>query len=385
MKRNMLIVHGGGPTAVINASLYGAIDEAKKSSEINVVYGAIGGTEGILKEDFIDFKTVSQEKLELLLKTPASALGTSRFPLYEGEYEKIVRVLKKYNIKYLLVNGGNGSMDTCGRIHKIIKDDDIRVVGIPKTIDNDLPITDHCPGFGSAAKYIATSVSEVAEDVKSLPIHVSIVEAMGRNTGWIAAASALARKKEGDAPHLIYLPERSFCEKNFLEDVGKLYKKLGGIVVVVSEGLVDKNGQPIAPPIFKTERATYFGDTASYLAKLVIQKLGIKARSEKPGILGRASVTLQSEVDLEEAILVGRRAVTAAIAGETGVMIGLKRMSTRPYVCETILIPIDEVMMDERVMPKGYINDRGNDVTDAFIKWCKPLVGGDIPAYISFK
>lgn len=385
MKGNMLIAHGGGPTAVINASLYGAIDEAKKNDQIGAIYGALGGTEGILKEDFVDFRKVSQDKLELLLNTPASAIGTSRFPLYEEEYEKMIKVFKKHNIKYVLFNGGNGSMDTCGRIYKMVKEHDIKVVGIPKTIDNDISITDHCPGFGSAAKYLATSVAEVAQDVKSLPIHVSIVEAMGRNAGWIAASAALARKEEGDAPHLIYTPEKPFCEEEFLEDVERLHKKLGGVVVVASEGLADKNGKPIAPPIFETERATYFGDTATHLAMLVIKKLGIKARSEKPGILGRTSIALQSEVDRAEAIEAGKVAARAAVEGKTGVMVGFKRISTTPYICETILIPIDEVMMHERIMSDSFINERGNNVTQEFVDWCRPLIGGEIPSYIDFR
>lgn len=385
MKGNMLIAHGGGPTAVINASLYGAIDEAKKDQGIGEIYGALGGTEGILKEDFVDFNKVSQEELELLLTTPASAIGTSRFPLYDEEYEKMLRVFEKYNIKYILFNGGNGSMDTCGQIHKRVKDLGIRVVGIPKTIDNDISMTDHCPGFGSAANFIATSVAEVAQDVKSLPIHVSIIETMGRNAGWIAASAALARKEEGDGPHLIYLPERTFYEEAFLEDVQRLHAEKGGVVVVVSEGLLGKDGKPIAPPIFETERATYFGDTATYLATLVIEKLGIKARSEKPGLLGRTSIGLQSKIDREEAIDAGREAAKAALAGESGVMVGLKRISNQPYKCETILIPIDKVMMHERTMPSSYINERGNDVTDEFIEWCKPLIGTEVPKYISFK
>lgn len=385
MKVNMLIAHGGGPTAVINSSLYGAIEEAKKHDKIEAIYGALGGTEGILKEDFIDFKKVEQEKLELLLTTPASAIGTSRFPLYEKEYEKMLKVFKKYDIKYVLFNGGNGSMDTCGRLYKVAKEHGINVVGIPKTIDNDISVTDHCPGFGSAARYIATSVAEVAQDVKSLPIHVSIVEAMGRNAGWIAASSALARKKEGDAPHLIYLPERPFCEEEFLEDVERLYEKLGGVVVVVSEGLANKEGESIVPPIFKTERATYFGDVGTHLATLVTQKLGIKARSEKPGILGRTSIALQSEIDRAEAIEVGKLAARAAIEGETGVMVGLKRISTDPYQCETLLIPIEEVMMHEKVVPQNFISKRGNDVTKEFIDWCKPLIGGKIPEYAEFR
>lgn len=384
MNGNMLIAHGGGPTAVINASLYGAIEEAKKYDEIGAIYGAIGGSSGILEENFINFRDELQEEINLLPKTPASALGTSRFPLYEKEYARMLEVFKKYDIKYVLFNGGNGSMDTCGKIYEVAKESGINVIGIPKTIDNDISITDHSPGFGSAARYMATSVKEVGEDVKSLPIHVSIIEAMGRNAGWITASSALARKKEGDAPHLIYLPERPFVKEEFLADVKRLHEKYGGVVVVASEGLKDENGNPIVEPIFKTERATYFGDVGTHLATLVIKELGIKARSEKPGILGRASITMQSEVDVNEAIEAGRAAVKAAIEGKTGYMVGLNRISTEPYKCETSLIPINEVMMYEKALPKEFINERGNYVTEGFIDWCKPLIGGGIQEFTDF-
>ena len=384
MKGNMLIAHGGGPTAVINASLYGAIEEAKKYDEIGAIYGAIGGSSGILEENFINFRDESQEEINLLPKTPASALGTSRFPLYEKEYERMLEVFKKYDIKYVLFNGGNGSMDTCGKIYEVAKESGINVIGIPKTIDNDIAITDHSPGFGSAARYMATSVKEVGEDVKSLPIHVSIIEAMGRNAGWITASSALARKKEGDAPHLIYLPERQFVKEEFLADVKRLHEKYGGVVVVASEGLKDENGNPIVEPIFKTERATYFGDVGTHLATLVIKELGIKARSEKPGILGRASITMQSEVDVNEAIEAGRAAAKAAVEGKTGYMVGLNRISTEPYKCETSLIPINEVMMYEKALPKEFINERGNYVTEGFIDWCKPLIGRGIQEFTDF-
>lgn len=384
MKGNMLIAHGGGPTAVINASLYGVIEEAKKYDEIGTIYGAIGGSSGILEENFINFRDQSQEEINLLPKTPASALGTSRFPLYEKEYARMLEVFKKYDIKYVLFNGGNGSMDTCGKIYEVAKESGINVIGIPKTIDNDISITDHSPGFGSAARYMATSVKEVGEDVKSLPIHVSIIEAMGRNAGWITASSALARKKEGDAPHLIYLPERPFVKEEFLTDVKRLHEKYGGVVVVASEGLKDENGNPIVEPIFKTERATYFGDVGTHLATLVIKELGIKARSEKPGILGRASITMQSEVDVNEAIEAGRAAVKAAVGGKTGYMVGLNRISTEPYKCETSLIPINEVMMYEKALPKEFINERGNYVTEGFIDWCKPLIGRGIQEFTDF-
>ncbi len=385
MEGNLLVVHGGGPTAVLNASLYGVIREAQASPDIQKIYGAIGGSEAILTENFLDMGELEEEKIELLLQTPGTAIGSSRFPLEQEQYEAMVDILKKNNIKYVLFNGGNGSMDTCGKVSKVCEGEGIYVVGIPKTMDNDISIIDHAPGFPSAAKYIATVTKEVGADVKSLPIHVCVIEAMGRNAGWITAASALARKNPGDAPHLIYLPERNFNEEEFLEDVKKLYEELGGVVVVVSEGLRNEKGESIVPPIFKTDRAVYYGDVSAYLAELVIKKLGIKARSEKPGLCGRASMLLQSEVDRQEAILVGREAVRAALAGQTGVMVGIKRKAGETYEVETPLIPIEEVMLNERVMPEEYINERGNDITGSFVDWCRPLIDGDLPEMVSFK
>lgn len=385
MEGNLLVVHGGGPTAVLNASLYGVIREAQKNPDIKKIYGAIGGSEAILTENFLDMGELEDEKIELLLQTPGTAIGSSRFPLEQEQYEAMVDILKKNDIKYVLFNGGNGSMDTCGKVSKVCADEGIYVVGIPKTMDNDISIIDHAPGFPSAAKYIATVTKEVGADVKSLPIHVCVIEAMGRNAGWITAASVLARKEPGDAPHLVYLPERNFKEEEFLEDVKRLYDELGGVVVVVSEGLRNEKGESIVPPIFKTDRAVYYGDVSAYLAGLVIKKLGIKARSEKPGLCGRTSMLLQSKVDREEAVLVGREAVKAAVAGHTGVMVGIRRKGGEEYGIETPLIPIEEVMLNERVMPEDYINERGNDITESFARWCKPLIDGDLPEMISFK
>ena len=387
MAENVLIVHGGGPTAVINSSLYGVIEEAKQSRRIEKVYAAIGGSEGILKERFLDLMKYPEEKLKLLLTTPATAIGSSRYALEQEDYEAMVSIFKKHEIKYVLLNGGNGTMDTCGRIHEVCKEEGIHVVGIPKTIDNDIAITDHTPGYGSAARYIAATTAEVGVDVKSLPIHVCVIEAMGRNAGWITAASALARKKPGDAPHLIYLPERPFHEEEFLEDVKKLYEKLGGVVVVASEGLKNIDGDPIVPPIFKSGRATYYGDVSAYLAELVIKKLGIKARSEKPGICGRASVAWQSLVDRDEAVLVGREALKAVMEGAGGIMIGIIRDETEDgsYRIHTERIPIREVMMYERTIPDSCISERGNDVTDEFVRWCKPLIGPELRDFIDFK
>lgn len=387
MAENVLVVHGGGPTAVINASLYGVIEEAKRSGRIERVYGAVGGSEGILKERFVDLLQFPEEKQKLLLDTPATAIGSSRFALEQEDYEAMVAIFQKYEIKYVLLNGGNGTMDTCGRIYEVCKDAGIFVTGIPKTIDNDIAIIDHSPGYASAARYLAVTTAEIGADVKALPIHVCVIEAMGRNAGWITAASALARKKAGDAPHLIYLPERPFNEEEFLEDVKRLHEEKGGVVVVVSEGLKNKDGEPIVPPIFKTDRATYYGDVSAHLANLVVQKLGIKARNEKPGLSGRTSIALQSPVDREEAVLVGKEALKAAMEGQSGVMAGLIREEKEDggYHTYIRMIPIQEVMLHERIMPDSYINERGNDVTEEFVNWCKPLIGPPLPDFVDFQ
>lgn len=383
---NALVVHGGAPTAVINASLYGAVEEARASGSIDHLYASLGGTSGILKKRFLDLFTVSQEELDLLPNTPASAIGTSRDVLEQEDYRQIARILQEYEIRYIFCNGGNGTMDACGKIYKACCEAgfSISVVGIPKTIDNDLPVTDHAPGFASAARYIAHTVREVSRDVRSLPIHVCVIETMGRNAGWITAASALARDAAGDGPDLIYLPERPFDEEQFLADVQRLHQEKGGVVVVASEGLHYADGTPIVEPIFQVGRSTYFGDVGAHLANLVIRKLGIKARSEKPGICGRASTALQSPVDREEAIVAGRTAVRAALAGENGVMVGFERDSTQPYRVHTILIPIEQVMLSERTVPDEFISENGCDVTQAFLDWCRPLLGSELPKFVSF-
>ena len=386
MGDNILIVHGGGPTSVINASLYGAVKEAKKYKEIEHIYAAKNGTGGLMREELIELENIPDEKLELLLNTPGSAIGTSRDQIEQAEYDRMIEVLLKKNIKYVLFNGGNGSMDTCGKLYKNCQARglDIRVMGIPKTHDNDIAITDHSPGYGSIARYMAQSVKEVAADVKGLPIHVVVVEALGRNAGWTTAASALADDGDGVGPDLIYLPERPFDEDKFLDDVKKLLEKKSGIVVVASEGLRDKDGKPIVEPIFQVGRATYFGDVSQHLANLIIKKLGYKARGEKPGLVGRAAAHEQSPVDREEAVLAGKMACEAIMNGESGKMVAFERVSTEPYEMRPFLVDIDKVMMYERTMPDEFINEEGNGVTEAFKEWCRPLIGGELPKMISF-
>ncbi len=385
MERNLIIMHGGGPTAVINASLYGAIRAAQESPEVDRVYVAIGGTGGLLREQLKDVSNVPEEELAGLLTSPASAIGTSRDALEAAEYEAMVPILKKYQVRYVLMNGGNGTMDTCGKLQARCRDTDIRVIGIPKTIDNDLAITDHAPGFGSAARYMAGSVAEVCCDVESLPIHVVVIEALGRNAGWITASSALATDSYAHGPDLIYLPERAFDEEAFLRDVKKLIDEKGHGVVVASEGLHDAAGKPIVEPIFTVGRATYFGDVSAHLANLITKKLGYKARSEKPGLLGRASIAWQSRVDRDEAEACGRAAVAAAVAGETAKMVAIRRLPGETYASETFLVDIHEVMMTERKMPEEFINAEGNGITDAFREWCRPLLGEPLPKLIDLR
>lgn len=384
---NALIVHGGAPTAVINASLYGAVTEARKHPEIEHFYAAIGGSGAVLKEHFLDLFTSSEEELELLLHTPGSAIGTSRDPLETEDYDQMAQVIARHNIRYVFFTGGNGSMDTCGKVYQACcrAGVDVNVVGIPKTIDNDISVTDHAPGFASAARYIAETTAEISQDVRGLPIHVCVIEAMGRNAGWIAAASALARSGDGDGPDLIYLPEVPFDEDAFLAEVERLHREKGGVVVVASEGLRKADGEPIVEPIFQVGRAVYYGDVSAHLANLVIRKLGIKARSEKPGIAGRASAAYQSRLDRDEAVEAGSTAVRAAVEGKNGVMVGFRRLPGEEYRAETILIPIEEVMLHERTMPKEFIAENGHDVTQAFIDWCRPLLGEPVRKYVTFK
>ena len=385
MDNNLIIIHGGGPTAVINVSLCGAIREARACDQVGRIYAAIGGTGGLLRERLRDVTDLPGDVLDALMRSPASAIGTSRDAMEAPEYEAMIPVLQKYGIRYVLMNGGNGTMDTCGKLQKKCEGTDIRVIGIPKTIDNDLAVTDHAPGFASAARYIAGSVAEVCCDVNSLPIHIAVVEAMGRNAGWLAAASALAADSYGAGPDLIYLPERNFDEEQFLSDVQKLIDKKGCGVVVASEGLHDADGKPIVEPVFTVGRSTYFGDVSSHLAQLITKKLGYKARSEKPGLLGRASIPWQSVVDREEAEACGRAAVRAAVRGETAKMVAIRRLEGPAYGSETFLADIREVMMTERKMPDAFINEAGNGVTEAFKEWCRPLLGGPLPRLIDLR
>ena len=376
LKGNMLIAQGGGPTPVINSSLLGAVREAKRHPEaIETIYGARYGAEGILAGDLIDLGAVPTEQLDLLARTPASAIGSCRRKLTDADYPAVLECFKKFNIRYFFYNGGNDSMDTCNKVYNLAVESgyELHVIGIPKTIDNDLAVTDHCPGFGSAAKYAAASALELAQDAAALPIHVVVMEMMGRNAGWITAASALFA---GLMPceHLVYLPETDFDKDEFLAAVKEKWAKGRGLLVTVSEGIHYAGGAPVADSgIVDGFGHKVPGGAAQTLSDMIMNELGLKSRSEKPGLLGRTSVALMSEVDRDEAELAGATAVRAAVEGETGYMVGFRTEREPEYKSETILVPLAEVANAEKTFPLEWITPGG--VTDEFRSYCLPLIG----------
>ena len=377
LKGNMLIAHGGGPTPVINSSLLGAVREAKLHPEIETIYGARFGAEGILAGDLLDLGQVDRENLALLAKTPASALGSCRRKLTDADYPAVLECFKRFNIRYFFYNGGNDSMDTCNKIYQLATQTgyELRVIGIPKTIDNDLAVTDHCPGFGSAAKYAAVSALEIAQDASALPIHVVVMELMGRNAGWITAASALFADKT-PCEHLVYLPEVAFDKTAFLAAVKEKFAKGKGLLVTISEGIHYADGSPVADSgVVDGFGHKVPGGAAQTLCDMIMAETGLKARSEKPGLLGRVSVALMSPVDQREAEEAGAVAVRSAVEGKTGFMVGFQADRTPAYSCKTCLIPLEDVANAEKKFPLGWIGQDGSSIDKAFIDYCLPLLG----------
>ena len=385
LKGNMLIAHGGGPTPVINSSLLGAVREAKKHSEIETIYGARFGAEGILAGDLIDLSAVSDEELGLLTRTPASAIGSCRRKLTDADYPAVLECFKKFNIRYFFYNGGNDSMDTCNKVYQLAVQSgyELRVIGIPKTIDNDLAVTDHCPGFGSAAKFAAASALETAQDAAALPIHVVVMEMMGRNAGWITAASALFTHLM-PCEHLVYLPETAFDKEEFLAAVRERWARGRGLLVTISEGLHYADGSPVADSgVVDGFGHKVPGGAAQTLSDMIMAETGLKSRSEKPGLLGRTSVALMSEVDRAEAELAGAQAVKSAVEGQTGFMVGFTAAREPEYSCETMLIPLEQVANAEKTFPLEWITPGG--VSDEFRAYCLPLIGEYDTRFVSLR
>ena len=366
---NMLIAHGGGPTPVINSSLLGAVREAKRHPEIETIYGARFGAEGILAGDLMDLGRFSDDELGLLSRTPASALGSCRRKLTDADYPAVLECFKKFNIRYFFYNGGNDSMDTCHKVYQLACQSgyELRVIGIPKTIDNDLAVTDHCPGFGSAAKYAAVSALELAFDASALPIHVVVME--------ITAASALFADRM-PCEHLVYLPETDFDKQAFLAVVQEKWAKGRGLLVTVSEGIHYADGSPVADSgIVDGFGHKIPGGAAQTLSDMIMQETGLKSRSEKPGLLGRVSVALMSEVDQREAQAAGAAAVRAAMEDKTGYMVGFQTTREPEYRTETCLVPLEQVANAEKTFPLEWIGADGASIKPAFRDYCLPLLG----------
>jgi len=393
LKGNLLVGQSGGPTAVINASLAGVIEEAKKHPEIRDLYGAVNGVQGLLEEEMVDLRSEDDKTISLLPNTPSAALGSCRRKLTDADYDRLLAVLKAHDVRYLFYIGGNDSADTSHRIGRLAAAAgwEMRVVGIPKTVDNDLGFTDHCPGYGSVARFNAIATRDAGLD--TLALHtvdtVKIIETMGRNTGWITASAALARDEPGDPPHLIYLPERPFDADRFLSDVKAQVDEGRGCVVAVCEGLRDAEGNILAS--FKHAVGTdsfghkQLGGVGDHLVSLIAEGLGIKARFDKAGTIQRVSGLAQSEVDVAEAKMAGTAAVQRACEGITDKMVTLERVSQSPYRCETGLAPLAEVANAERPVPDEFIAEDGNDVTAAFLDYARPLIGGPLQAYARLK
>ena len=389
LKGNLVVGQSGGPTAVINASLAGVIQEAARHDAITGIYGMRHGVQGLLRENLVDLGAESAESVELLKHTPSAALGSSRYKLAAADYERILEVLRSHDVRYFLYIGGNDSADTSDRLAALAarEDYELRVIGIPKTIDNDLVETDHCPGYPSVARWLATAVRDAGLDTEAIGVvdTVKVIETMGRDTGWITAATVLARTHEGAAPHLIYLPERPLRREAVLADVERAYRALGHVVIAVCEGQRDESGQYLAASTkaVDTDRFGHpqLGGAAGMLCELISGELGIKARFDKPGTIQRVSAALASPVDVDEAVRVGHAAVAQAVSGATRQMIAIMRVSHNPYRSETALVPLERVANKVRPVPEEFIAAAGNDVTAAFVEYAAPLLGGPLPPY----
>ena len=391
LKGACIIGQSGGPTAVINASAQGVIQTALASPQITRVLGAAHGIKGVLADQLYDMGQEDPGQLELLQFTPSSALGSCRYKLADPDvddtdYKRILEIFQKYDVRYFFYNGGNDSMDTCNKISKYMQKVgyECRIMGVPKTIDNDLNGTDHCPGFASAAKYIATSCAEVWQDAHVYDTGmVTIIEIMGRHAGWLAGSAALA-SLTGCGPDLVYLPETDFDMERFLADVKSVYDQNGNCLVAVSEGIHYADGTFVSEA--KTSATDGFGHAqlgglASHLASAVKEAFGVKVRGIELSLLQRCGAHLDSKTDAEEALLAGSAAVQAAVEGFTDKMVAFRcTRSEDGYRCETILEPLDIVANFEKKVPREWINEAGNGVNQQFIDYVLPLIQGDAKA-----
>ena len=384
---NIVVAQSGGPTSVINASMLGVFRQALAQAEIDTVYGSLNGIEGIIRDRLVSLneQLATEESMALLRQTPASALGSCRYKLPSAQkepavYESIRRTLESHDIGAFFYIGGNDSMDTVHKLSTYFAEVGcpIRVMGVPKTIDNDLPEMDHTPGYGSAAKFVATTMTEIIRDCTVYDLDsVLIVEIMGRDTGWLTASAALPRLLGEAAPHLVYLPEVPFSVENFLEDVKRVQKTSRTVIVAVSEGVeIDEAGE------FQSGKVDNFGHkylsgVGKCLENIISTRLGCKVRSVELNILQRCAAHVASATDVAEAEAVGMAAVRAAMAGETGKVAAIQRVSADPYTADYTCVPVVEVANRVKYVPREWISEAGNDVTDEALAYIRPLVMGE--------
>lgn len=390
--KNLLVAQSGGPTAAINSTLVGVLTYAlTKKDVVDKVYGAINGIEGVLKEKFIDLKGIIKDTkaMDMLCNTPSSALGSCRYKINDSNddvIDNIIDIFRKYNIGYFIYIGGNDSMDTVDKISQYCKDksiDDIKIVGAPKTIDNDLEGIDHCPGFGSAAKYIATTFSELECDTRVYDKNsVTIVEIMGRNVGWLTASSVLSSIVNGCGPSLIYLCEREFESEKFIQDIRVKLKERSNVLIAVSEGLKNKYGKYVSEEIQSNITDSfghkYISGVGKVLENLVRKEIGCKVRSIELNLMQRCSSHILSKTDIDESKLLGIKACQCALDGYTGVMATLYRKNNNPYEIELSSIDVKKVANKEKSIPLDWINREGNYVNSEIIDYLLPLIQGEI-------
>jgi ATP-dependent phosphofructokinase / diphosphate-dependent phosphofructokinase len=383
---NLIIGQSGGATAVINASLVGAVEAALAEERIDGIYGMLHGVEGLLKEDMIDLRRQTSSVWTRLLYTPSAALGTCRYKLTDEDPERVIAILRKYDIHSLLYIGGNDSADTAHRLALTAQrmNYELRAISVPKTIDNDLPFTDHCPGYGSAARFMALATLDSAMNTKSIPGYypVKVIETMGRDAGWLTASSVLAKHDESDPPHILLIPEQRFNADRFLRQVEEVYRREGYVVVVAAESLRDEQGQSLgAIGQVGTDAFQHpmLSGTAQHLVELLKSEMKLRARFDKPGDLQRMASFSVSITDRDEAYLVGKMGTKALLDGESDKMITIVRHNEPAYHCTTGLAELSQVANVQRLLPVEYLNESKTMVTQAFYDYTLPLIGDPIP------
>ncbi len=391
---NLIIGQSGGATAVINASLVGAVQAALADARIDGIFGMLYGIEGFLKEDLIDLRRQPNQVWSQLLNTPSAALGICRYKLQAGDPERAIELLHRYDVHYLLYIGGNDSADTAHQLTLAAQHAgyDLQTISVPKTIDNDLLFTDHCPGYGSAARFLALATMDSSMNTISIPSHypVKVIETMGRDAGWLAASSALGKRDEHDPPHIILIPEKPFNAERFLQQVEGVYQRLGYAIIVACEAIRDEQGQALgAIGQVGTDAFQHplLNGAAQYLVELVEQRLKLRARFDKPGDLQRMASNSISRTDRDEAYLVGQMGVMALLAGENDKMVTLVRHmdpgrdKSGPYACTTGLVELAQVANAQRLLPDEYLSADKTMVTKAFYDYALPLIGDPLPQY----